>query len=182
MNIYKVQSPKWLCTKKCKACIFFILFFLASLYSKDVGPWKLKWAPKFQNLGAHLAPKIFNKVSPLYYPRKISLVGPSYVWFPSNPLSHAPLTTLYDVNPKTNVILSDFGWFWVILGDFEWFWVILCTDSMLLTAFIYLFSIWYGEFVSLGSSRYAQDLCCTKKATRRILLPFNTAKWVLRGM
>ena len=42
------------------------LHFLANLYSKDVGPWKLKWAPKFQNLGAHLAPKIFIKVSPLY--------------------------------------------------------------------------------------------------------------------
>ena len=52
--------------KKCKACIFHrIIFVLANLYSKDVGPWKLKWAPKFQNLGAHLAPKIFNKVSPL---------------------------------------------------------------------------------------------------------------------
>ena len=44
---------------------FFHLIFLANLYSEDVGPWKLKWAPKFQNLGAHLAPKIFNKVSPL---------------------------------------------------------------------------------------------------------------------
>ena len=44
---------------------FFIFFFLANRYSKDVGPWKLKWAPKFQNLGVHLAPKIFNKVSPL---------------------------------------------------------------------------------------------------------------------
>ena len=52
--------------KKCKACIFhLIIFVLANLYSKDVGPWKLKWALKFQNLGAHLAPKIFNKVSPL---------------------------------------------------------------------------------------------------------------------
>ena len=54
--------------KKCKACIFHrIIFVLANLYSKGVGPWKLKWAPKFQNLGAHLAPKIFNKVSPLYW-------------------------------------------------------------------------------------------------------------------
>ena len=52
--------------QKSKACIFHLnFFFLANLYSKDVGPWKLKWAPKFQNLGAHLAPKIFNKVSPL---------------------------------------------------------------------------------------------------------------------
>ena len=52
--------------KKCEACIFHrIIFVLANLYSKDVGPWKLKWAPKLQNLGAHLAPKIFNKVSPL---------------------------------------------------------------------------------------------------------------------
>ena len=62
--------------KKCKACIFhLIIFVLANLYSKDVGPWKLKWAPKFQNLGAHLAPKIFNKVSPLclrdHYLRKM---------------------------------------------------------------------------------------------------------------
>ena len=45
---------------------FFHLIFLANLFSKDVGPWKLKWAPKFHNLGAHLAPKIFNKVSPLH--------------------------------------------------------------------------------------------------------------------
>ena len=51
--------------QKCKAYIF-SFNFLANLYSKDVGPWKLKWAPKFQNLGAHLAPKIFIKVSPLF--------------------------------------------------------------------------------------------------------------------
>ena len=44
---------------------FFHLIFLANLYSKDVGPCKLKWAPTFQNLGAHLAPMIFNKISPL---------------------------------------------------------------------------------------------------------------------
>ena len=36
--------------QKCKACIFHLIIFLANLYSKDVGPWKLKWAPKFQNL------------------------------------------------------------------------------------------------------------------------------------
>ena len=29
-------------------------------------PENWKWAPKFQNLGAHLAPKIFKKVSPLF--------------------------------------------------------------------------------------------------------------------
>ena len=46
---------------------FLHLILLANLISKDVGPWKLKWAPKFQNLGAHLAPKIFNKVSPLVH-------------------------------------------------------------------------------------------------------------------
>ena len=40
-------------------------FFFYQIYNQDVGPWKLKWAPKFQNLGAHLAPKIFKKVSPL---------------------------------------------------------------------------------------------------------------------
>ena len=52
--------------KNAKPAFFILLFFfLANLYSKEVGPWKLKWAPKFQNLGAHLAPKIFNKVSPL---------------------------------------------------------------------------------------------------------------------
>ena len=28
---------------------FFHLIFLANLYSEDVGPWKLKWALKFQN-------------------------------------------------------------------------------------------------------------------------------------
>ena len=59
--------------------------------------------------------------------------------------------------------------------------VVASCTPMLLTAFIYPFSIWYGEFVSLGSSRYAQDLCCTKKATRRILLPFNTANGAVWG-
>ena len=51
--------------KIAKSSFFHFIFILTNLYSEDVGPWKLKWAPKFQNLGAHLAPKIFNKVSPL---------------------------------------------------------------------------------------------------------------------
>ena len=100
------------CTKKCKACIFFILFFLASLYSKDVGPWKLKWAPKFQNLGAHLAPKIFNKVSPLYYPRKISLVGPSCFFFSQHPsrLIFYLLHPLFSISPLPwNILTGYYG-------------------------------------------------------------------------
>ena len=55
MTLHKYAKPEF----------FILFFFLEKLYSKDVGPWKLKWAPKFQNLGANLAPNIFNKVSPL---------------------------------------------------------------------------------------------------------------------
>ena len=35
---------------------------------KRCGPLKIEVGPKFQNLGAHLAPNIFNKVSPLQVP------------------------------------------------------------------------------------------------------------------
>ena len=67
--------------QKCKACIFHLLFF-SSLYSKDVGPWKLKWAPKFQNLGAHLAPKIFNKLSPLYSLKILEFIPLIFLYIP----------------------------------------------------------------------------------------------------
>ena len=39
---------------------FFHLIFLANLFSKDVGPWKLKRAPKFQNLGQGLETYYFS--------------------------------------------------------------------------------------------------------------------------
>ena len=82
----------------CSACIFhLIIFVLANLYSKDVGPWKLKWAPKFQNLGAHLTSKIFNKVSPLY----------TYTFFPvlmNFPGKRKRRATSVDINSKYHIL------------------------------------------------------------------------------
>ena len=76
--------------KNAKPVFFILLFFLANLYSKDVGPWKLKWAPKFQNLGAHLAPKISHKVSPLYLQWSTFVIGNQKSeftqWFPISDL------------------------------------------------------------------------------------------------
>ena len=60
--------------KNAKPAFFCLFLFSKSIFKRCGAPEKLKWASKFQNLGAHLAPKIFNKVSPLLYERA-NLIG-----------------------------------------------------------------------------------------------------------